>query len=107
MTIEWTGGNADANSSAAPAWGTRPTRRSVVKLLLTSLVAIFAMAMVLYMLQPVQAAGPIDSPAAPYPMQGLAPAAWPPGGVWPPPREPLDSTPITPFETVGGLPYEP
>jgi hypothetical protein len=63
--------------------------------------------MAVYVLQPVKAAAPIQAPAALTGVQAVSLDVWPPGGVWPPPQEPVDITPITPFETVGGLPYEP
>jgi hypothetical protein len=74
---------------------------------LTWVVAILVIATVVYVLQPVEAAGRLETSAASRLALWLSIDGWPPDGVWPPPREPFDTTPITPFETVGALPYEP
>ena len=77
------------------------------KLALTWLVAILVIATVAYLSQPVGAVGRVE-PAARSEAFPTAPVdGWSREGVWPPPREPVDTTPITPFETVGGAPDEP
>ena len=75
----------------------------MAKLLLTALLCVLGALMVLYAIQPVDAAEPgrvaigasIDGPA-------MSPVV-----AWPAPQPPFDNTPITPFETVGGAHFEP
>jgi hypothetical protein len=85
---------------------TGPRVRPMAGLALTGAAVLLLASAAVYLLSPVEAAAPVPLPAASAipvaPLDG-----WPPGGEWPAPREPLDTTPITPFETVGGLPYEP
>ncbi|SFM69123.1 hypothetical protein [Variovorax sp. OV329] len=74
------------------------------KLLLTALLSALGTWTVMHAIEPVDAAEPpgqarfepsIDSPAMP------------PVVRWPAPQAPFESTPITPFETVGAAHFEP
>jgi len=97
-----------------PVWESAPPRPlsevvdpRAIKLATMGLLALLVTSIAIHALTPVEAAAPISFPASGGAVPGTLLDAWPPGGVWPPPQEPLDTTPITPFETVGGLPYEP
>ena len=78
-----------------------------MRVVVSSFVGLLFALLLIYVLRPVNA-GPLQSQVTA--STSAAPAlsvAWPPEGGYPSPQEPLDTTPITPFETVGGLPYEP
>ncbi|MDM0066749.1 hypothetical protein [Variovorax sp. J31P207] len=74
----------------------------MTKLLATALLSIVAASIVFYAIQPVDAAATpqaSDSPVSnSFTSIDLS---------MPPPQEPFDNTPITPFETVGAAAYEP
>ncbi|MDM0074757.1 hypothetical protein QTH90_10215 [Variovorax sp. J2P1-59] len=75
----------------------------MTKFLATALLSILVAGMVLYAMQPVDAAVPPQAS-----LDTLSPDRI--GAIdlsMPPPREPLDTTPITPVETVGASAYEP
>ena len=78
-----------------------------IKLATMGLLALLVTSIAVHAWTPVEAAAPTPFPSSVGAVPGTSFDAWPPGGVWPPPQEPLDTTPITPFETVGGLAYEP
>jgi hypothetical protein len=76
----------------------------MTKHLLTALLASIVTVAGLYAMQPINAAVP------PAPQQPASAASDPfasPDLAMRPPQAPFDMTPITPFETVGGLAYEP
>jgi hypothetical protein len=76
----------------------------MTKHLLTALLSSLLTALAVYAIQPIGAAeaSAPDRPALaatdPFASRDLS---------MPPPQAPFDMTPITPFETVGGLAYEP
>ncbi|MDM0033452.1 hypothetical protein QTI33_15055 [Variovorax sp. J22P271] len=74
----------------------------MTKLLATALISIVAASMVVYAIQPVDAA------VTPQASIGLALSSFTSTDLsMPPPQEPFDNTPITPVETVGAAAYEP
>lgn len=76
----------------------------MTKHLLTALLASLVTLAGLYVMQPIEAAVP---PAPGQPASAALDPFGSPGLAMPPPQAPFDMTPITPFETVGGLAYEP
>ena len=76
----------------------------MTKHLLTALISSIVTVLGLYAVQPINAAVP-PAPDMPAPQT----AGWPVPSVlaMPAPQAPFDMTPITPFETVGGVSHEP
>jgi len=74
----------------------------MAKLLATALLSVVGTWMVLHLVQPVDAAEAVR----PFEPSIDAPAM-PPVVHWPPPQAPFETTPITPFETVGAAHFEP
>lgn len=74
----------------------------MTKHLLTALLSSIATSLALYAIQPIGAA----EASAPDRLAPIAASASPDLSM-PSPQAPFDMTPITPFETVGGLSHEP
>lgn len=75
----------------------------MAKLLVTALLSVVGTWVVLDLIQPVGAA---ERGQSIEPSIDIVPAM-PPVVHWPAPQAPFETTPITPFETVGAAQYEP
>lgn len=72
------------------------------KLFVSALLCVLGTSMLLYLIQPVDAAEPGRVFVPP-----LDQPAMPPVVAWPEPKAPFENTLITPFETVGAAQFEP